>query len=63
MSFFERSVLSIALLVIALWPAIHKTKGSFLNWGIIIAWTTASTALAIFPLLPVIGKEANYWLV
>ncbi|XP_059482604.1 GPI ethanolamine phosphate transferase 1 isoform X2 [Neocloeon triangulifer] len=60
MSFFERAVLSMALLVISVIPLFGKLRGSKLHWAVASMWTLACIALAIFPLLPVVGKEANY---
>ncbi|KAM9285887.1 GPI ethanolamine phosphate transferase 1 isoform 10-T10 [Cariama cristata] len=56
-SFFYRSTLTIGLLVFAGWPVITqlwvqaKTKA--------LIWTLLCVLLAIFPLMPVVGREPN----
>ncbi|XP_065343687.1 GPI ethanolamine phosphate transferase 1 [Cloeon dipterum] len=62
-SFFKRSVLSFALLALALWPPIEKLNGGKWHRNLVVLWTVICIAVAVFPLLPVIGKEANYFLV
>ncbi|XP_062473701.1 GPI ethanolamine phosphate transferase 1 isoform X2 [Pezoporus occidentalis] len=60
-SFFYRSTLTLGLLVFAGWPVITqlwtqaKTSASI--------WTFLCVLLAIFPLMPVVGREANIPLV
>ncbi|KAM9285888.1 GPI ethanolamine phosphate transferase 1 isoform 11-T11 [Cariama cristata] len=60
-SFFYRSTLTIGLLVFAGWPVITqlwvqaKTKA--------LIWTLLCVLLAIFPLMPVVGREPNIPLV
>ncbi|NXR67613.1 PIGN transferase, partial [Rhadina sibilatrix] len=60
-SFFYRSALTVGLLVFAGWPAITqlwiqaKTKA--------MIWTLLCVLLAIFPLMPVVGREPNIPLV
>ncbi|XP_053840012.1 GPI ethanolamine phosphate transferase 1 [Vidua macroura] len=60
-SFFYRSALTVGLLVFAGWPVITqlwiqaKTKA--------LIWTLLCVILAIFPLMPVVGREPNIPLV
>uniref|UniRef100_A0A8U8CI15 GPI ethanolamine phosphate transferase 1 n=1 Tax=Geospiza parvula TaxID=87175 RepID=A0A8U8CI15_GEOPR len=60
-SFFYRSALTVGLLVFAGWPVITqlwiqaKTKA--------LIWTLLCVLLAIFPLMPVVGREPNIPLV
>lgn len=60
-SFFYRSALTVGLLVFAGWPVITqlwiqaKTKA--------LIWTFLCVLLAIFPLMPVVGREPNIPLV
>ncbi|XP_071409627.1 GPI ethanolamine phosphate transferase 1 isoform X2 [Pithys albifrons albifrons] len=60
-SFFYRSTLSVGLLVFAGWPVItqlwvqEKTRA--------LIWTLLCVLLALFPLMPVVGREPNIPLV
>uniref|UniRef100_A0A8C5X2P7 GPI ethanolamine phosphate transferase 1 n=1 Tax=Malurus cyaneus samueli TaxID=2593467 RepID=A0A8C5X2P7_9PASS len=61
LSFFYRSALTVGLLVFAVWPVITqlwvqaKTKA--------LIWTLLCVLLAIFPLMPVVGRDPNIPLV
>ena len=61
LSFFFREVLSILLLLISLWP--YVTELTRKNLKLCVSWTVTCLLLAVFPLLPVIGRSANYFLV
>ncbi|XP_066518594.1 GPI ethanolamine phosphate transferase 1 [Hoplias malabaricus] len=56
-SFFYRSMLTLGLITLALWPfvsGIHrKSKSNSVNWVL------SCLCLAVFPLLPVVGREPN----
>ncbi|PFX32592.1 GPI ethanolamine phosphate transferase 1 [Stylophora pistillata] len=61
MSFFRREILSVGLVCLALWPfttQLYKTCTPS-----VAGWMSLSFALSVFPLLPVVGREANYFLV
>ena len=61
MSFFRREILSVGLVCIALWPF---TTQLYKNCRLSVAcWMVLSFALSVFPVLPVVGREANYFLV
>lgn len=57
MSFFYRAMLSLGLVVLALWPVVSGfyTKAKFKS----LSWTLSCLSLAVFPLLPVVGREPN----
>ncbi|XP_062377713.1 GPI ethanolamine phosphate transferase 1 [Sardina pilchardus] len=61
LSFFYRAVLSFGLLVLALWPLVSglyskaKTR--------CVTWVLSCLCLAMFPLMPVVGRESNVHLV
>ena len=59
-SFFRREILSIGLVFFAIWPMTTKLWNSKVA---VLCWMTGSLALAVFPALPVVGREANYMLV
>lgn len=61
MSFFRREILSVGLVCLALWPF---TTSLYTNcrWSV-VCWVVLSLALSVFPVLPVVGREANYLLV
>ncbi len=61
LSFFYRSVLSIILLVIALWP--YCTNLNSKHFKLCVLWSCTCASVAVFPLLPVVGRNANYYLV
>ncbi|XP_051538836.1 GPI ethanolamine phosphate transferase 1-like isoform X1 [Myxocyprinus asiaticus] len=56
-SFFYRAMLTLGLIVLSLWPMLSglyiKAKFSSLSWML------SCLSLAIFPLLPVVGREPN----
>ena len=58
LSFFHREVLSVVLLLVSLWP--YFTDLVRKKLGLCVLWTSVSLLLAVFALLPVVGREANY---
>uniref|UniRef100_A0A8D0FZN2 GPI ethanolamine phosphate transferase 1 n=1 Tax=Strix occidentalis caurina TaxID=311401 RepID=A0A8D0FZN2_STROC len=60
-SFFYRSTLTIGLLVFAGWPVITQLWVQAKTTALI--WTLLCVLLAIFPLMPVVGREPNIPLV
>ncbi len=61
LSFFYRSVLSIILLFVAMWPYFTNLVSKHMK--ICVLWSLLCLSLALFPLLPVVGRNANYYLV
>lgn len=61
MSFFRREILSVGLLCLALWP-FSTPLYTNCKWTV-VCWMVLSFALSVFPVLPVVGREANYFLV
>lgn len=60
MSFFERRLLSLPLLLISVWP--HVTERWRTNNITKNMWLMTCLALSIFPLLPVIGSYSNAYI-
>ena len=61
LSFFKREILSVGLVCFSFWPF---TTTLFTDCRSSPAcWTVLCFALAVFPILPVVGREANYFLV
>ncbi|KAM6102049.1 GPI ethanolamine phosphate transferase 1 isoform 1-T2 [Theristicus caerulescens] len=60
-SFFYRSTLTIGLLIFAGWPVITQLWVQAKTTALI--WTLLCVLLAIFPLMPVVGREPNVPLV
>lgn len=58
LGFFYRRVLSVILLFVSLWPYFTRLVSSHLK--LCVVWTVTCLLLAIFPHLPVIGRDANY---
>ena len=58
LSFFFRRVLSIILLLVSLWPYFTTLVSTHLK--LCVAWTVSCLLLAVFPHLPVVGRDANY---
>uniref|UniRef100_A0A8C6MH74 GPI ethanolamine phosphate transferase 1 n=1 Tax=Nothobranchius furzeri TaxID=105023 RepID=A0A8C6MH74_NOTFU len=58
-SFFHRAMLTVGLAVLSLWPLLtglfSKAKVTFRS----LSWFVACLCLAFFPLMPVVGREAN----
>lgn len=59
LSFFQREILSIGLTLFSLWVLstkldCHTTK---------VCWMVMAAIVAVFPMLPVVGREASYTLV
>lgn len=61
LSFFQREVLCVGLLCFSLW--IFSTKLLSQCPATAVAWMLTSGSLAVFPMLPVVGRDANYTLV
>ncbi|XP_053570598.1 GPI ethanolamine phosphate transferase 1 [Bombina bombina] len=61
LSFFYRSVLTVGLIVFALWPLVTNM------WSqakiTTLSWVFLCLLLAVFPLMPVVGREPNLTLV
>ncbi|XP_030625600.1 GPI ethanolamine phosphate transferase 1 [Chanos chanos] len=56
-SFFYRAMLTVGLIMLAMWPI-----GSGLYWKSkrrSVTWVVSCLCLAVFPLLPVVGREPN----
>lgn len=61
LSFFHRQVLSLMLALLSLWPyttALYKKERK-----LCVIWTVVCLALSVFPVLPVVGRNANYYFV
>nr|CAD7401679.1 unnamed protein product [Timema cristinae] len=55
LSFFYRFVLSIGVAGLAVWPLVSLR----IPWRLRIGWLASCASLAVFPSLPVVGREAN----
>lgn len=62
LSFTYRWMLSVPLLVMAIWPLFPNTRRQ-LSFACIMTWTVSAFILCLFTLLPVVGKEAHIDLV
>ncbi len=61
LSFFYRYILSVGLILLATWPlATRLVKTHAVTVGL---WVIHCLTLALFPLLPVVGRDTNYPLV
>ena len=58
LSFFHREFLSVLLVLISLWPYFTEMVQKQLK--LCVLWTITCLMLAVFPLLPVIGRNSNY---
>nr|XP_033790893.1 GPI ethanolamine phosphate transferase 1 isoform X1 [Geotrypetes seraphini] len=59
-SFFYRSTLTIALIAFAGWPLMHRwIQGMNGLKMITLSWTLLCSLLAIFPMMPVVGRESD----
>ena len=58
LSFFFREILTLLLLLLSLWPYFTQLLPDHLKLS--LAWTGSCLILAIFPLLPVVGRSSNY---
>ncbi|XP_042318020.1 GPI ethanolamine phosphate transferase 1 isoform X2 [Sceloporus undulatus] len=60
-SFFYRAALSFGLIAFSAWPLVARlwTKAK----TIVLSWILSCLLLAVFPLMPVVGREANLSLV
>ncbi|XP_022244816.1 GPI ethanolamine phosphate transferase 1-like isoform X1 [Limulus polyphemus] len=57
-SFFRRWMLSLGLVAIAFWPLGTSLKDT--DKLLTLTWIGSTLLMAVFPLLPVVGREANY---
>lgn len=60
-SFFHRAMLTVGLAALSLWPLVSglSSKAKFRS----LSWFLSCLCLAAFPLMPVVGREANLHLV
>ncbi|KAK2166593.1 hypothetical protein LSH36_37g01016 [Paralvinella palmiformis] len=58
-SFSYRELLSVGLVAMAAWSFIAEQTEKLIKRG----WVISLLSLAVFPLLPVVGREPNYYLV
>ena len=58
LSFFFREVLTVLLLLLSLWPYFTWLLPHHIK--LCVSWTCVCFGLAVFPLLPVVGRNANY---
>ena len=58
LSFFFRQVLSLLLCLLSLWPYLTPLASKHLK--LCAAWSVTCWLLAVFPLLPVVGRNANH---
>lgn len=61
-SFFYRYFLSIGMLGLAAWPVIFPLDQS-VQYPLLAGWVSSCLFLAVFPLLPVVGRDPNTQLV
>lgn len=61
LSFFHRQVLSVMLVLLSLWP--YTTELYKRERRLCVMWTVVCLALSVFPILPVVGRNANYYFV
>ncbi|KAF5897496.1 GPI ethanolamine phosphate transferase 1, partial [Clarias magur] len=56
-SFFHRAILTLGLIALALWPVFSGIYRK--NKSRSVSWVLSCLCLAVFPLLPVVGREPN----
>ena len=61
LSFYFRQVLSVMLVFVSMWPYLTELVRKQLK--LCVLWTICCLLLAVFPLLPVVGRNSNYILV
>lgn len=61
LSFFFREILTLILVLLSFWPFFTPLTSGHLK--LCLSWTCTCLALSVFPLLPVVGRNANYLLV
>ncbi|XP_053322409.1 GPI ethanolamine phosphate transferase 1 [Spea bombifrons] len=61
LSFFYRSVLTVGLIAFACWPGMRKMAAESKITS--LSWVVLCLLLALFPLMPVVGREPNITLV
>ncbi|XP_071175269.1 GPI ethanolamine phosphate transferase 1-like [Mytilus edulis] len=59
MGFFKRELLSVGLIMIAVWPLI-TAKNIWKDKVTAAGWTVSCLLLSVFPLAPVVGRQINY---
>uniref|UniRef100_A0AAY4A8Y0 GPI ethanolamine phosphate transferase 1 n=1 Tax=Denticeps clupeoides TaxID=299321 RepID=A0AAY4A8Y0_9TELE len=60
LSFFYRAMLSVGLIVLAGWPIVSGlTEKSKVTTNQTLSWILSCLCLALFPLMPVVGREPN----
>ncbi|XP_068603951.1 GPI ethanolamine phosphate transferase 1-like [Brachionichthys hirsutus] len=60
-SFFHRGILTVGLALLSLWPFLSGLFGNAKFRS--LSWFVGCLSLAIFPLMPVVGREPNTYLV
>lgn len=60
-SFFHREILCLLFVLLSLWPYFEGLHTK--DRKLCVSWTAVCLTLSIFPLLPVIGRSANYYFV
>ncbi|XP_034776962.2 GPI ethanolamine phosphate transferase 1 [Acipenser ruthenus] len=60
-SFFYRAMLTLGLVALTGWPIVSKLWAQTKTWS--VCWILACLFLAMFPLMPVVGREPNINLV
>ena len=58
LSFFFREGLTVGLLILSLWPYITPLPAT--NLKLCLSWSFACFSLSVFPLLPVVGRSAQF---
>ncbi|XP_013385617.1 GPI ethanolamine phosphate transferase 1-like [Lingula anatina] len=61
MGFFRRELLSVGFISMAVWPWVSSTSKA--HRKTVLAWSISCILVAIFPMMPVVGRGANYSLV
>ncbi|ELT99695.1 hypothetical protein CAPTEDRAFT_184012 [Capitella teleta] len=61
LSFFYRELLSVALVSMAIWIIIRRD--SLHDQSLVVRWSIACLVMSVFPLMPVVGRDANFPLV
>ena len=61
LSFFFREILTVILVLLSFWPFFTPLASGHLK--LCLSWASTCLALSLFPLLPVVGRNANYLLV
>ncbi|XP_069112966.1 GPI ethanolamine phosphate transferase 1-like isoform X2 [Argopecten irradians] len=59
--FFYRHLLSVGLVCMGMLPLLSSSHHT--DWVIYVRWMMSCLILAIFPMMPVVGRDTNYYLV